>query len=128
MTLSQRLTRAGLTFILLGSVAAVLPHSDTVLANTSLCAHPPGHYRLTADSTGVTDVSTGTTFYSFAENPPDSGTYTTTSATYSLSSSGGMGTLSNTSGSSTTVTRTSDGSLDITATFADGTMVTDSVS
>ena len=129
MTLSQRLTRAGLVFVLLGTVAAVLPNSDTVLANTTACTHPPRSFRLTTDPGGQNDTSTGTTFYAYAQTPPSSGTYTSTSATYSLSGSGGgSGTLSNTSGPSTTVTRTGTGSLLITATFGDGTIVTDTVS
>ena len=41
MTLSQRLTRAGLTFILLGSVAAVLPQQGGAAIAANPCTTPP---------------------------------------------------------------------------------------
>lgn len=55
MTLSQRLTRAGLTFLLLGSVAAVMPQQiDTATADDQTCTNG-NHYRLTDNPTGTTD-------------------------------------------------------------------------
>lgn len=53
MKLSQRLTRAGLAFILLGSVAAVMPHNDAAQATTVNCTGgPTTQYRLTDNSDG----------------------------------------------------------------------------
>ena len=55
MKFSQRLTRAGLTFILLGSVAAVLPQQmDRATADDKTCTNG-NHYRLTDSASGTTD-------------------------------------------------------------------------
>ncbi len=58
MKLSQRLTRAGLTFILLGSVAAVMPNKDAAQATTVNCTGgPTTQYRLTDQSDGSDNTS-----------------------------------------------------------------------
>ena len=85
MTLSQRLTRAGLTFILLGTVAAALPQqSGAAQADTAQCGTTGSvYYRLTADSSGASDtahatpVPAGTSedFFFFQSTTGVSGTY-----------------------------------------------------
>ena len=68
MTLSQRLTRAGLTFVLFGTVAAVLPQQNgAASANPNGCfTGTPGRYAISniqpaASSTNVNDIYTVTT-------------------------------------------------------------------
>ncbi len=51
MTLTQRLTRAGLVFVLLGTVAALLPTSGTANAETVICASDGKTYTLGQSST-----------------------------------------------------------------------------
>ena len=94
MTLTQRLTRAGLVFVLLGSVAAVLPQQGgAAQATTTACAAGTStRFRVTTDSTGTTDnisanisrstASLSVTLYSFVDtgsgfaNSPTSATFT----------------------------------------------------
>ena len=79
MTLSQRLTRAGLSFIVFGTAVSLMPTDGMAIADTSTCAG--GFiYRLTADSSGKTDTAPSTpvtiatleTFYFFRSS--DGGT------------------------------------------------------
>ena len=75
MTLTQRLTRAGATFIVFGIAAAVLPQQDGAAQATTVdgpCVPPTAQYRLTANSDGTdsgatTSVASKTsiTLYSF---------------------------------------------------------------
>ena len=76
MTLTQRLTRAGATFIVFGIAAAVLPQQNGAAQATTasgLCGTTTVQYRLTEDPNGVTDSGTTTsvasktsiTLYSF---------------------------------------------------------------
>ena len=51
MTLTQRLTRAGLVFVLLGTVAALLPTSGTANAETVTCTSDGKTYTLGQSST-----------------------------------------------------------------------------
>ena len=51
MTLTQRLTRAGLVFVLLGTVAALLPTSGTANAETVTCTGDSHTYTLVQSST-----------------------------------------------------------------------------
>ena len=60
MTLTQRLTRAGLVFVLLGTVAALLPTSGTANAATVTCTSDGQTYTLGQSSTdGVTAYTLG---------------------------------------------------------------------
>jgi len=62
MTLTQRLTRAGLVFVLLGTVAALLPTSGTANAATVICASDGKTYTLGQSSTdGVKAYTLGST-------------------------------------------------------------------
>lgn len=62
MTLTQRLTRAGLVFVLLGTVAALLPTSGTANAETVICASDGKTYTLGQSSTdGVKAYTLGST-------------------------------------------------------------------
>ena len=76
MTLTQRLTRAGATFIVFGIAAAVLPQQDGAAQATTLsgqCGSTTVYYRLTEDPSGATGTVTTTsvasktsiTLYSF---------------------------------------------------------------
>ena len=75
MTLTQRLTRAGATFIVFGIAAAVLPQQNGAAQATTVdgpCVPPTAQYRLTANSDGTdsgatTSVASKTsiTLYSF---------------------------------------------------------------
>jgi len=54
MTLTQRLTRAGLAFLLFGSVVALLPGTDTAEASTTTCSIDANTlYRLTDNASGT---------------------------------------------------------------------------
>ena len=60
MTLTQRLTRGGLAFLLFGSIVAVLPGTDTAEASTTTCSTDANTlYRLTSSASG-TDSSSAT--------------------------------------------------------------------
>ena len=62
MTLTQRLTRAGLVFVLLGTVAALLPTSGTANAATVTCTSDGQTYTLGQSSTdGVKAYTLGST-------------------------------------------------------------------
>lgn len=67
MTLTQRLTRAGLAFVLFGSVAAVMPpQSDNAMALSGTCTNGDtyvfgaGNSATTASSSGSSSVRAGT--------------------------------------------------------------------
>ena len=67
MTLTQRLTRAGATFIVFGIAAAVLPQQNGAAQATTasgLCGTTTVQYRLTKDSGGQTDSGTTTSVVS----------------------------------------------------------------
>lgn len=72
MTLSQRLTRAGLSFIVFGTAVSLMPTNGNAIADTLTCAGGIS-YRLTTDPLGLTDtqpstnaaVGTEETFYFF---------------------------------------------------------------
>ena len=79
MTLSDRLTRAGLSFIVFGTAVSLMPTNGMAIADTSTCVG--GFiYRLTTDISGKTDmappntvtVATLETFYFFRSS--DGGT------------------------------------------------------
>ena len=128
MTLTQRLTRAGATFIVFGLVAALVPTNENAMATTGNCT-TTGSYRLTTDPTGVADQDNSTSsynFYAFGNPSATGGTYGAVTASYSLSG-GGTGTLSPASGTSTRVTRIATGGLNLTALFPDGTSLVASV-
>ena len=59
MTISQRLVRAGLTFVLFGTMAALVPTNGNVFAATDSCPN--------ADTLGITPGDTATS-YSFASS------------------------------------------------------------
>lgn len=132
MTLSQRLTRAGAVFILLGSVAAVLPASDSAQATTCNDSSNSFNYRVTRDSSGGMDTNmsgaavpgsgdkiyrnsangpTSITLYAF-KKPTSSGSYAAVSVTFSLSS--GQGSASFTQAASS-MTNTSSTGISATA-------------
>ena len=58
MTLTQRLTRAGLVFVLLGTVAALLPTSGTANAATVTCTSDGQTYTLGQSSTDASAAYT----------------------------------------------------------------------
>ena len=67
MTLTQRLTRAGATFIVFGIAAAVLPQQNGAAQATTasgLCGTTTVQYRLTEDSSGATDSGSSQKFIS----------------------------------------------------------------
>ncbi len=120
MTLSQRLTRAGLVFVLLGSVAAVLPQQNGAAQATTGAGLCNGVTRQYAFGDSSTDSNTSATVVqnsfktltAFEDGNP------TTNVGFSLSNSAGY--TSAVSGSSITVTNTGATTLTaVTATFLD---------
>ncbi len=93
MTLSQRLTRAGLVFILLGSVAAALPQQNgAASADPNGCfTGTPGRFAISnsapaTDSTTVTanyTVSTQGTTFNFYFSPDSTSAYSSVTPTTS---------------------------------------------
>ena len=114
MTISQRLTRAGLTFILFGTVAAVLPQqSGAVRADT--CVTPTGSYRLTSHADCTTDASTAiisnsppTTIPLYTCFAADGTNFGPDSSNFSITV-GNTATLSPSSGTTTTVSHANNG-------------------
>ena len=102
MTLTQRLTRAGATFIVFGIAAAVLPQQDGTAQATTLsgqCGSTTVYYRLTEDPSGATGTVTTTsvasktsiTLYSFYSiGAGDNFLAAEPTTTYSFSSSAGI--------------------------------------
>ena len=130
MTLSQRLTRAGLTFILFGTVAAALPHQDDAAHATDDCTKPPATYRLTTDSGGNTPSTTTTISLTGANGVPKTvvlytffntgATRATFSAVGSNFTATGAVTVNPAVGMTTTVTGTGTGSGVVTSTYTPG--------
>ena len=126
MTLTQRLTRAGATFIVFGVVAAILPQqngSAQAVTDPGTCNNTTAYYKLTeggssTDSTSSTVTSIqNATVNAFASS--DNSNFHSVSASYSYTGDGAN--LSTTIGSSTTVSRGSivSGSYTLTGTFTD---------
>lgn len=119
MTLSQRLTRAGMTFIILGTAAALLPQQNEAAQATTNCQDCPTvttNYRLTADSscgnsTFFTFVRTNTQVKLYAFTSQGNGPFSPESATYSYSGSTSTGNKFTSPGISTKGNPTSCGQV-----------------
>ena len=127
MTLSQRLTRAGLSFIVFGTAVSLMPTNGSAIADTSTCVG--GFiYRLTTDSSGATDtapltpvaIATMEKFYFFSSS--DGGTTYTAFPPGSFTSTGY--TSVTTSGNTFTGT-TANGTNTVTANVTGGPSVSD---
>jgi hypothetical protein len=122
MTLTQRLTRAGATFIILGAAALLIPQNDAAQATTatSSCAKTNPFYRLTtnpspfSDTVGAT-VAINTSVVVYAASSSDGTNYTATTASFSYSDP--KGTVTPTSGISTSVSSPAVGDYTLTGTF-----------
>ena len=125
MTLTQRLTRAGATFIIFGVAAAVLPQQNgaaRAVTDSGTCNKQPFYYRLTegGSSTNTTSstVASGKTVTIDAFTSADNSTFSPANASYTFNG----GSLSTSSGISTTVTGGSvPGNYTLTGTFTDTT-------
>ena len=126
MTLSQRLTRAGLVFVLFGTVAAVLPQQSGA-ARADDCTITGAVYRLTSNQSCSPDSSTATIHNSSTNGSTSIVLYTCfaangtifvshNAASYSIT--GGHASVSPTSGPMTTVSAngTSTGTDTVTST------------
>ena len=82
MTLTQRLTRAGLVFVLLGTVAALLPTSGTANAETVKCASDGKTYTLGQSSDDASAVYTlGSTLNTYVGGKQTTATITASDST-----------------------------------------------
>ena len=122
MTLTQRLTRAGATFIVFGVVAAILPQqngSAQAVTNSADCSGVSVHYRLTegsaANDTTQASVNHGTSVVVNAFPATNDGPYSATNVLFSYT--GGSGNLSPTSGSTTTISTPFSGNYSLSGTF-----------
>jgi len=118
MTLSQRLIRAGLTFIILGTAAALLPQQNEAAQATSNCndcTKVTINYRLSPASCGGSTffsfVKSGTPVKLYASTSQGNGPYSLTSAAYSYTGSTSPGKAFTSPGTSTTGSPTSSGSV-----------------
>jgi len=125
MTLTQRLTRAGATFIVFGIAAAFVPTNSNAFSATDTCMIPGQQ-----DSVGTLKGDT-TTSYLFNNNTLTLTGYSESGATITSVSTGITG-FTNTFVSATqtvVMVRTSDTGLEsVTVTFSDGHTVTYTVS
>ena len=123
MTLSQRLTRAGLTFIILGTVAALVPIDGT--ANAAIQCASNGQ----TDTLGInpTDASRS---YPFVASSGSLNLTTfvdgiATAETFSFTPVSGPGSFTNAvSGSSVNITASGLASENVTAVFTNGVTIT----
>ena len=84
MTLTQRLTRAGLVFVLLGTVAALLPTSGTANAETVTCASDSKTYALgpsSDDASAVYTLGSTLTLYTYVDHTQTAATITASDTT-----------------------------------------------
>ena len=133
MTLSQRLTRAGLSFIVFGTAVSLMPTDGMAIADTSTCVGGIS-YRLTTDASGLTDtqpptnvpVGTQETFYFFQSTStgtflpvtPVTPSIFTSSGYTTVSSSGNVYIGDTTKGNNTVVAKVSGG-----PSVSDGTVI-----
>ena len=130
MTLSDRLTRAGLSFIVFGTAVSLMPTNGNAIADTLTCGGGD-KYRLTTDFNGKYDLSpspsvtsaTSETFYLFISSDNGS-TYTAftqgsfTSTGYTSVTTNGNTFTGTTAKGSNTVTANVTGGLSL----SDGTV------
>ena len=115
MTLSQRLVRAGLTFSILGTVAAALPQHDAARAtpDCQTCPKVSLCYRLTGNSCGnetfLTLTKSGCPVSVYAFTSKNNGPFLKTSAAYTYTGSTASGKAFASPGYSTTGNPTKGG-------------------
>ena len=122
MTLTQRLTRAGATFIVFGIAAAFVPTNSNAFSATDTCAIPAQK-----DYVGSKDNISS---YTLANNTLALTAYPANGVTATSVSSPGADYANTLSSSTVTTTRTagSSASESVTVTFSDGHTVTYTVS
>jgi len=129
MTLSQRLTRAGLVFILFGSVVAVLPTNGSATAATKYknskaytLGTAPGDLSTTyAIKSSAPGPGTSVTLKTFIDSTPVSNA----TLTFTKTPGSGSGTFANTQNAdgSVTITATGPATETVSAAFPGGTVV-----
>ena len=126
MTLSQRLTRAGLSFIVFGTAVSLMPTNGMAFSATDNCTVPTqkDYVGNSAKDTALTYPITGTTIGSTLVLNSYNGSLSTGSPTVVDSDPTNFST--SVSGSTVTTTRKTTGtqSETVTATFSDGHVVT----
>lgn len=122
MTLTQRLTRAGATFIILGTAAVLVPQNGEAKATTSSgnCSTQTPFYKLTtspdfSDTSGAT-TAVGAAVTVYAASSTNGTDYTAAGSTFSYT--GGGTNLSNASGTSTTISTPAAGSYTLTGMYS----------
>ena len=123
MTLTQRLTRAGATFIVFGIAAAFVPTNSNAFSATDTCMIPGQQ-----DSVGTLKGDT-TTSYLFNNNTLTLTGFSESGATITSVTAGSTGFSNTFAGSQVTTSRTVGAGLEsVTVAFSDGHTVTYTVS